>query len=552
MKKTHCTKAIALLAATATAWTAAAAVEGVARTVRVDSPVKVWTNAAGRVVADFGNDMFGSLEIVRGADGAEVWVGEKLAGDVIDRNPPGSVRAAKLPLAADKRNTGPKAVPIPPAFGIVMPFRYAEFEAAAGLDVRRRTLIVPMDMTASSFECSDAKLNKVWQFCKDTILATSFAGLYVDGDRERIPYEADAYVNMLGEQAVWADGAMAKATIAWLAENPTWPTEWAQMFVSFVYGHYLATGDRETFERYAPICRERMRVGKLRKDGLVIRKSKNIVDWPVCERDGYDMGVGVNAVVNALYWRNLREMGDEDEAARVKAAFARAFVDEATGLVRDGEGSAHHSLHANALALSLGLVPDECRARAWEFCKSRKMACSPYFAQFLLEAAFEMDDPDYAIALMTAEDDRSWLGMIRQGATMAMEAWNQEVKPNQDWGHAWSTAPLNIAMRKILGVEPLEPGYAAARIRPRLGSLAFAKGKVPTVRGAIFVNCRQDALAVAIPCGVRAEVILPWNGETRHVGEGRHVFQKGEIREPLPARVSSIRWSSVPPGRTMR
>lgn len=552
MKKTRCTKAIALLAATATAWTAAAAVEGVARTVRVDPPVKVWTNAAGRVVADFGNDMFGSVEVVPGIDGAEVWVGEKLSGDGIDRNPPGSVRAAKLPLVADKRNTGPKAVPIPAEFGVVMPFRYAEFEAAAGLDVRRRTLIVPMDMTASSFECSDAKLNKVWQFCKDTILATSFAGLYVDGDRERIPYEADAYVNMLGEQAVWADGAMAKATIAWLAENPTWPTEWAQMFVSFVYGHYLATGDRETFERYAPLCRERMRVGKLRKDGLVIRKSKNIVDWPVCERDGYDMGVGVNAVVNALYWRNLREMGDEDEAARVKAAFARAFVDEATGLVRDGEGSAHHSLHANALALSLGLVPDECRARAWAFCKSRKMACSPYFAQFLLEAAFEMDAPDYAIALMTAEDDRSWLGMIRQGATMAMEAWNQEVKPNQDWGHAWSTAPLNIAMRKILGVEPLEPGYAAARIRPRLGSLAFAKGKVPTVRGAIFVNCRQDALAVVIPCGVRAEVVLPWNGETRHVGEGRHVFQKGEIREPRPARVSSIRWSFVPPGRTMR
>ena len=507
------------------AFAAAAAVSPAARVVRIDAPVAVWTNATGRVVADFGKDMFGSPEIVSGdAGGAEIWVGEKLSGDAIDRKPPGSVRAVRLPLVADKRNTGPKAIPLPEEFGVVVQFRYAEFDAGAGIEVRRRTLTVPMDMAASSFRCSDEKLNAVWDFCKDTILATSFAGVYVDGDRERIPYEADAYVNMLGEQAVWADGEMAKATIEHLAENPTWPTEWSQLFVSFVHGYSMATGDIATFERFKPLCRERMRVGKIRRDGLVARRKNNIVDWPERERDGYDMRVEINAVVNALYWRNLRELGDEAEAARVKAAFARVFVDEATGLVRDGEGSAHHSLHANALALSLSLVPEGCRARAWEFCKSRKMACSPYFAQFLLEAAFEMDDPDYAIALMTAEDERSWLGMMRQGATMTMEAWSHAAKPNQDWNHAWSTAPLNIAMRKILGVEPTAPGYAALRIRPRLGSLAFAEGKIPTVRGPIFVKCRRDSLSVEVPRGVRAEVVLPWNGERHTVGEGRHEF----------------------------
>ena len=496
----------------------------VARVVRVETPVKVWTNQAGRVVADFGTDRFGNLEVT--GDG-EVWIGEKLAaeGDAIDRAPPGSVRAYKLPLVADARNTGPKAVPIPDEFGVVAPFRYAEFDAGRGLAVRR-TFVVPMDMGASSFACSDKRLEQVWAFCKETILATSFAGIYVDGDRERTPYEADAYINMLGEQAVWADGAMAKATIEHLAENPTWPTEWAQMFVSLVHGYRLWTGDGATFERFAPLCRERMKVGKARKDGILIRKSKNIVDWPPCERDGYDMAVGGNAVVNALYYRNLREMGDAAEAERVKAAFARVFIDLETGLVRDGEGSAHSSLHANALALSLGLVPEEHRAAAWSFCKSRGMACSAYFAQFLLEAAFEMDDADYAIRLMTAEDARSWLGMVKAGATMCMESWNQEVKPNQDWGHAWSTAPLNIVFRKLLGVEALEPGCAAVRIRPRIGSLAFAKGRIPTPRGTIAVDCRAESLAVEIPQGIRAEVVLPWNGETHTVGEGLHKWKK--------------------------
>ena len=100
---------------------AAAAHDTAARIVRVDAPAKVWTNSAGRVVADFGRDMFGAPEVVSGADGAEIWVGERLSGDAIDRTPPGSVRAAKLPLAADKRNTGPDAVPLPEEFGVVIP-----------------------------------------------------------------------------------------------------------------------------------------------------------------------------------------------------------------------------------------------------------------------------------------------------------------------------------------------------------------------------------------------------------------------------------------------
>jgi len=38
----------------------------------------------------------------------------------------------------------------------------------------------------STFRSSDTVLNKVWDICKYTIKATSFAGIYIDGDRERI------------------------------------------------------------------------------------------------------------------------------------------------------------------------------------------------------------------------------------------------------------------------------------------------------------------------------------------------------------------------------
>ena len=75
------------------------------------------------------------------------------------------------------------------------------------------------------------------------------------------------------------------------------------------------------------------------------------------------------------------------------------------------------------------------------------MACSPYFAQYLLEALFKSGRRDAAIALLVSEGPRSWLGMLRQGATMTMEAWSLDAKPNQDWNHAWGAAPANLLPR---------------------------------------------------------------------------------------------------------
>ena len=73
--------------------------------------------------------------------------------------------------------------------------------------------------------------------------------------------------------------------------------------------------------------------------------------------------------------------------------------------------------------------------------------CSPYFAQYYLEALFKFGKRDEAIALLASESDRSWLGMLRQGATMTMEAWPLEAKGNQAWTHAWGAAPANLLPR---------------------------------------------------------------------------------------------------------
>ena len=184
-----------------------------------DFPVQERSCGEGSTSYDFGRDAFGWLEInvPESVSGAyEVHLGERLLPNGrVDLSPGGTIRAAcvtgtvdrpgwiRVPIQADVRNTqgvseltACQLVRLPPDVGVVMPFRYVEIVKSpfdvSRKDVRRTWLHWSIDETASSFSCSSTDLCRVYDFCKYSVVATSFSGLYVDGDRERIPYEADA------------------------------------------------------------------------------------------------------------------------------------------------------------------------------------------------------------------------------------------------------------------------------------------------------------------------------------------------------------------------
>ena len=116
---------------------------------------------------------------------------------------------------------------------------------------------------------------------------------------------------------------------------------------------------------------------------------------------------------------------------------------------------------------------------------------------------------------MNATHERSWYNMIRVGSTIAMEAWDTRFKNNLDWNHAWGAAPANIIPRKLMGVEPLEPGFRTFRIKPQPGSLRSAEAVVPTIRGSVKVAFQNMpgkffSLDVEIPANSEAQVYLPF------------------------------------------
>jgi hypothetical protein len=165
-------------------------------------------------------------------------------------------------------------------------------------------------------------------------------------------------------------------------------------------------------------------------------------------------------------------------------------------------------------AIAFGLVPADRLRTVADFVASRGMACSVYGAQFLMEALFDAGMADRAIALMTAPGDRSWRHMAEDvGTTIALEAWDDKYKPNEDWNHAWGAAPANIIPRKLMGIEPLEAGYGSMRLHPRPGGLASAEITIPTIRGSVHEafhsSPAQFALDVTLPANTKAEVVLP-------------------------------------------
>lgn len=507
---------------------------------------------------DFGKAAFGNLQIDLAAEPAApstltIRLGEKLASDgVIDRRPPGSVNYRELTLAlrpgqktyrlqipSKPAHLGRAPVKPPVHIGEITPFRYVEIEGAPpALDASGLVQLfvhAPFDDQAARFECSDAALNAVWALCHHTMKATTAFGVYIDGERERIPYEADAYINQLSHYACDLDPRVARATFAHLLRHPTWPTEWSLHMPMMAAADYLATGEPAlAAAHWEPLKRKLLRE-KARSDGLL--RATAIVDWPSGERDGYDngrpapgdrrqIGPEINTVANAFYYHALRETALlaraldknveadqlETSARRVRDAFNRVFFDPARRVYLDGEGSSHASLHANMFPLAFGLVPEEHVGPVADFVVSRGMACSVYGAQYLLEALFAAGRSDAALKLLASREQRGWWHMIELGSTMTLEAWDAKYKRNLTWNHAWGAAPANIVSRFVLGVQPLRPGYAEILVKPRLGGLGWARGRVPTPLGPVEVDARDGdvfELELTLPPGARTRIDLP-------------------------------------------
>ena len=532
------------------------------------APVLVATNSAGNWFIDFGHDAFGyaTVTISGNYSGTSVnfGLGELAANNVVNTSPGATIRywsgsftLQNGTVVYTNRSTTAVGTISPPTatYGIVSPFRYLELSGLpAGVtlttnDVTQQRLQTEFDDSAATFNSSSAALNQVWSLCKYSMKALTFDGIYIDGDRERTPYEADTYLHMLSSYGVNNDFTQSRCSFEYLTNHMTWPTEWKFHMLFAAWADYQQTGDAYLLTKYyGYLTNSCLMLNRAGADGLVLSypvsggtASGDIIDWPRASNiDGY-VAEATNAVINAFIYRCMTLMTQVAQvtghttdatsfaarAAQVYTNYNNTFWSTTTQSYMDGEGTTNSSAPANYYPLAFGLVPSNRLSAVTSFLHSRIAANNGippgvYGAQYLLEGLFYAGDADTALGLITTNGPRSWMNMINIGSTITDEAWSVANKSNEDWNHAWGAAPGNLIPRFVLGLRPLSAGFGQILIQPQLGqTLSFAQGTIPTLRGPVFISVTNGAgnyqLLLNIPGNVTATVMLPAAGLTNPV-----------------------------------
>lgn len=502
---------------TASGWTAAVpgralpSLEPAAVNLQRDliTPASVTQTAAGTWLVDLGQEIAGGLRVaVSGNSGDTITVrlGEQLDGTTV-------VYQLLADNLYDEVWTLRQGAQVIEHWGY-RGFRWASLTCSdTSIDLTGAVQGVaphmPWNDGDSAFSCDDPELVRVWDFARYTVRALCMDVYQDTPTRERGPYEGDAYITQRSQYAVQRSYALARYSNSYLCRRPTWPAEYHLMSVLSAWHDYLNTGDPSHFAADYSYYVAKNFTSDLGSDHLVHKSpgtgsayNADIIDWPPTERDGY-VFTDVNTVVNsfqcaayaalAAIAHVLGKASDDTTysgyANQMQAAINKNLLPAGSSAYIDGEGTTHTALHATFFPVALGIAPAGDLPALGTFLATGGMVCSPYGAQFLLDALYASGQGGAAHALLTGTGTSSWLHMMDDlDATTTMEAWDPAIKTNTSFSHLWGASPANAVSSQILGVQAIAPGAAELLVRPQPGPLSVMSGTVPTIRGPVTVT----------------------------------------------------------------
>lgn len=445
-------------------------------------------------------------------------------------------------------------------------------------DFSVREQVYPWEEGAD-FSCADEELNRLYRAGVRTVQLNSHDAFIDCPTREQRAWVGDAVVHQMVHLATnrdWRlawhyltlgnsprpDGILPMTVVGDIKSSGAFTIpDWALHWVHGVHNRYRFGGDTEVVKELMPTVERILRwyAPYQTADGLL----KDVVEWNLVDWSSVS-NEDTSAILTALWARGLHEFAEmagwlEEHASRrwaeglydrARAGFD-AFWDEARGSyvdhVVDGEQRPELSQLAGALAICSGLAPrvrwgrivdtitDPGRlvVRSWTGGESGEYAMEKMQKQF--RGIYEIDwDAEREIVIAqpfmsyTVHDAvaqagkadrlpdlyRRWSQFLTGGYDTIGECWG--------WGthvHGWSCTPTRDLVFYTLGVTPAEPGYTVARIAPRLGPLAWARGTVPTPHGLIAVEATAESVTIDSPVPVMVDL----EGEgVRRLPAGRH------------------------------
>ena len=192
-----------------------------------------------------------------------------------------------------------------------------------------------------------------------------------------------------------------------------------------------------------------------------------------------------------------------------------------------------------ALAVVSGLADKKKYAALLSVFKEEEHA-SPYMEKYVMEALFQMDEADFALARHKKRFDT----MVNHPQfTTLWEGWNFN-DPKYGGGtinHSWSGGALTVLAQYLCGVAPVEPGYKLFQIKPNPGYMDTASATVSSVAGEIktsFSNKQHQLIIYAsVPATTAAVLSVPANFDKVTVNR-KVVWKNGKYTRQAQAQLS--------------
>ena len=218
-------------------------------------------------------------------------------------------------------------------------------------------------------------------------------------------------------------------------------------------------------------------------------------------------------------------------AADVRRAWHAAFVSE--GGARIGRDKQDDYVRALAFGLLNGAGERErALGRLVELVEQAGYHLGTGFLStpMLLTTLADEGRPDIAYRLLMQDTSPSWLAQVARGATTTWETWegyDSRGRAHESHNHYAFGSVVQFLHERVVGLQPLEPGYRRIRVAPIIGGgLTSASVSIDTPYGpaaaAWVVRGGTAELTITVAPGTSAEVI--WGELRTEAGPGTHRF----------------------------
>jgi hypothetical protein len=444
-----------------------------------------------------------------------------------------------------------------------------------------------------AFECSDPLLTRLWDVGRYTLQLCMHDGWEDCPSREQRQWLGDATVEFLVGQAAFGPSvtALNRQFLLQAAEsqrpdgltqmfapgdhhtNAVLIPDWTLQWILNAERHWLYTGDLDTIEQIFPAIQRALawferQIGP--NDLVAELPYWHFMDWAALGRHGEACALNAELVgalrASAVLARALEAQRTARRydalAERIIAALNARHWDARRGVYVDivapasGAQDRRVSQHANGAAILWGVAPVErwpvMIAYVTDSARLKFTAAPPiaptgdaydpetdvvlantFYSHFVYRALCRAGRFDLVLALMRDRYGK----MLARGATTLWESF----EPTASLCHGFSATPVYQLSTEVLGVFPLEPGFARFRVAPQFADLQSARGTFATVRGDVHVAWQRDGdsveLELRVPDGTRADVLAPSGfrlaDRTRGYGPGtyRLAFEGAKRKE---------------------